>query len=162
MKRLFLSAAAFAALLTATAAFASPSSTATARLIRVTSPVAPRARATLVARVFPARRCTITVQIKRRRLNARSLHPKRPVHGRVSWTWTIGAPRAIWYLADPGQMRKRWFVPNTLHCDELLLMVSPRAWRFLGGESGERTLVHATASYEGTPPGITTTLTTFS
>jgi len=98
VKRLLPSVAALAALLTATAALAGPNTTSKARLIRVTSPVAPRARATLVARVVPARRCTITVRVKRHRVNARGLRPKRPVQGRVSWTWTVGAraPNGTW------------------------------------------------------------------
>ena len=61
MKRLLASVAGVGALVAATAAFAAPSSTATARLVYVTSPVSAGAHAILVARVHPARRCTITV-----------------------------------------------------------------------------------------------------
>jgi hypothetical protein len=90
MKRLLSSVIGIAALLAATAAFAAPNSTATARLVYVTSPVSPGAHAILVARVHPARRCTITVYYKSGPSVARGLYPKRPVHERISWTWMVG------------------------------------------------------------------------
>lgn len=90
VKRLILSAAAMAALLTTSAAWAASSATETARLVRVTSPVLPGADATLVARVSPARRCTITVYYKSGPSVAQGLYPKRPRNGRVSWTWMVG------------------------------------------------------------------------
>jgi hypothetical protein len=98
MKRLLPAITAFAALLTGTAALAAPNTTTTARLIRVTSPVAPPARATLVAHAVPARLCTITVLYKNSRAHARGLYPKRPVRGRVSWTWKVGlrTPNGTW------------------------------------------------------------------
>ena len=76
--------------MTATAAFAAPNAATTARLVSVTSPVKKIAQATLVAHVVPARRCTITVHYKSGPSVARGLNPKRPVHGRVSWTWMVG------------------------------------------------------------------------
>jgi hypothetical protein len=90
MKRLLGFLTSIVALVAATAVFAAPSATATARLIYVTSPVSPGAHATLVARVSPARRCTIAVYYKSGRSVAQGLYPKRPVHGRVSWTWMVG------------------------------------------------------------------------
>jgi hypothetical protein len=90
VKRLLPSVAAIAALLSATAAFAAPDATATARLVRVTSPVKHNAQASLVAKVDSAHRCTITVRYKNGPSQARGLKPKYPVHGRVSWTWIVG------------------------------------------------------------------------
>jgi hypothetical protein len=93
MKRLIGFTAAMAALVAATAVFAAPNTTATARLVYVTSPVSPGAHATLVARVRPARLCTIRVYYKATVSHARGLNAKRPVHGRVSWTWMVGTER---------------------------------------------------------------------
>jgi len=90
MKRVLPSAAAIAALVAATAAYAAPKAAVTARLVSVTSPVARNAHATLVAHVVPARRCTIAVLYKSGPSHAQGLNPKRPVHGRVSWTWKVG------------------------------------------------------------------------
>jgi len=90
VKRLLSSVVGIGALVAAAAAFAAPNATATARLVYVTSPVSPGAHAILVARVRPARRCTITVYYKSGPSHARGLYPKRPVHGRVSWTWMVG------------------------------------------------------------------------
>jgi hypothetical protein len=90
MKRLFLVCVAIAALVGATAAFAASSAATTARLVRVTSPARRNSYATLVARVVPVRRCTITVLYKSGPSEAQGLNPKRPVHGRVSWTWKVG------------------------------------------------------------------------
>ena len=90
MKRLLASVIGIAALLGTAAAFAAASTTATARLVKVTSPVRRNADATLVAHVVPARRCKITVHYKSGPSVAGGLNPKRPVHGRVSWTWMVG------------------------------------------------------------------------
>jgi hypothetical protein len=90
VKQLLLAVAGIAALVASTAAFAAPHAAATARLIHVTSPVSPGADATLVARVNPARRCTIAVYYKSGRSVAQGLYPKRPRNGRVSWTWMVG------------------------------------------------------------------------
>jgi hypothetical protein len=90
VKRLLPSVAAAAALLTATAAFAAPNSTSTARLVHVTSPVEAGADATLTAHVAPAKRCTITVHYMSGPSVAQGLYPKRPRNGRVSWTWMVG------------------------------------------------------------------------
>jgi micrococcal nuclease len=87
MKRLVPSVVGIAALVAAAAAFAAPNATATTRLVYLTSPVHAGTHAILVARVHPARRCTITVYYKSGPSHARGLYPKRPVHGRVSWTW---------------------------------------------------------------------------
>jgi hypothetical protein len=90
VKRLLLPVAGIAAAVASTAAFAAPNATATARLVSVTSPVARNAHATLVAHVVPSRRCTITVLYKSGPSHAQGLNPKRPVNGRVSWTWMVG------------------------------------------------------------------------
>jgi hypothetical protein len=90
VKRLLLSVAGFVALASATAALAAPNTTATARLVSVTSPVARNAHATLVAHVAPAQRCKIAVLYKSGPSQAQGLNAKRPVQGRVSWTWMVG------------------------------------------------------------------------
>lgn len=95
MKKLLGFFAAIAALVSATAVFAAPNTAATTRLVYLTSPVHSGTHAILVARVHPARRCTITVTYNSGPSHARGLFPKRPVHGRVSWTW----------LADPAPGR---------------------------------------------------------
>jgi hypothetical protein len=68
-------------------AVAAPSSI---RLVRVTSPVANGEHATLVARVRPRRVCSIAVYYSSRPSKAAGLNPKRPVLGRVRWTWKVG------------------------------------------------------------------------
>jgi hypothetical protein len=90
LKKLLVPVAGIAALVAAAVAIASPTVTATARLVRVTSPASPGSYATLVARVAPARRCTITVYYKSGPSVAQGLYPKRPRNGRVSWTWMVG------------------------------------------------------------------------
>ena len=104
MKRLLISVAAIAALVIATAAFAAPNSTARARVVSVTSPARRNSYATLVARVVPARRCTITVHYKSGPSQAQGLNPKRPKLGRVSWTWKVGGNTTL----------GRW--PITVNC----------------------------------------------
>ena len=91
MKQLLLAAAAITALVASTAVFAAPSTAATTRLVYLTSPVQAGTHAILVARVHPARRCTITVTYKSGPSHARGLYPKPPVHERVSWTWLVTA-----------------------------------------------------------------------
>ena len=44
----------------------------------------------IIAHVVPARRCTITVLYMSGSSHAGGLNPKRPRHGRVSWTWMVG------------------------------------------------------------------------
>lgn len=90
MKRLLFFVAAVAALVASTAVFAAPNTATTARLVYVTSPVSPGAHAKLVARVRPARLCTIRVYYKTTVLHARGLKARMPVRGRVSWTWMVG------------------------------------------------------------------------
>lgn len=90
MKRLALSIAAIAALVAATAASAAYGAATTARLVSLTSPARRNAHATLVAHVVPARRCSISVLYKSGPSQAQGLNPKRPVHGRVAWTWMVG------------------------------------------------------------------------
>jgi hypothetical protein len=90
VKRLLFSVAGIAVLVAAAAAFAAPNTTARARLVSVTSPVRRNAHATLVAHVVPTRRCTITVRYKSGPSQAQGLNPKRPVRGRVAWTWMVG------------------------------------------------------------------------
>jgi hypothetical protein len=95
MKGLLASLAGIAALVGSAVAFAAPNTAETTRLVYLTSPVHSGTHAILVARVRPARRCTITVTYNSGPSHARGLFPKRPVHGRVSWTW----------LADPAPGR---------------------------------------------------------
>jgi hypothetical protein len=90
VKRLVPLVAGVAALAAATAVLAAPTTTATARLVSVTSPVRRNAHATLVAHVVPARRCTITVLYKSGASHAQGLSPKRPTHGYVTWKWKVG------------------------------------------------------------------------
>jgi hypothetical protein len=68
-------------------AAAAPSSI---RLVRVTSPVANGEYATLVASVRPRRVCSIAVYYSSGPSKAAGLGPKRPVLGRVRWTWKVG------------------------------------------------------------------------
>jgi hypothetical protein len=68
-------------------AAAAPSSI---RLFRVTSPVANGEYATLVASVRPRRVCSIAVYYSSRPSKAAGLSPRRPVRGRVRWTWKVG------------------------------------------------------------------------
>jgi hypothetical protein len=60
------------------------------RLVRVTSPIANGDYATLVARVFPRRLCSIAVYYASGPSKAAGLNPKRPFLGRVRWTWKVG------------------------------------------------------------------------
>lgn len=90
MKRLFPSLVAAAALIAAASAFAAPTVATTARLVGVTSPARRNADAALVARVVPARRCTIAVLYKNGPSHAQGLGPKRPFHGYVVWKWRVG------------------------------------------------------------------------
>jgi hypothetical protein len=90
MKRLLLLVVLIAALVGAAAALAATNAATTARLVSVTSPARRNSYATLVAHVVPARRCRITVLYKSGPSEAQGLNPKRPVHGRVSWTWKVG------------------------------------------------------------------------
>lgn len=90
MKRLIGSVAGIAALVAATAALAATNAATSARLVSVTSPVRKNADATLVAHVVPRRLCRITVHYKSGPSQAMGLNPKRPRHGRVSWTWMVG------------------------------------------------------------------------
>jgi hypothetical protein len=81
-------AAVVAASIIATSASASASSV---RLVRVTSPISAGSYATLVARVSPSRvTCSITVYYKSGPSHAAGLYSKRPIAGRVSWTWKVG------------------------------------------------------------------------
>jgi hypothetical protein len=73
-----------------TAGAAPPTLGAIARLVRITSPVSRGDYATLVARVVPSRLCTITVTYASGPSRSKSLYPKRPHNGRVSWTWKVG------------------------------------------------------------------------
>jgi hypothetical protein len=64
--------------------------TARVRLITVSSPASAGSYATLRASVSPSRTCSITVYYKSGASQAQGLYPKRPVAGRVSWTWKVG------------------------------------------------------------------------
>jgi hypothetical protein len=90
MKRRFL--VAFAAVLVVSAIAGSASaSSASVRLVHVTSPISAGSYATLVARVVPSRvTCSITVYYYSGPSHAAGLYSKRPVAGRVSWTWKVG------------------------------------------------------------------------
>jgi hypothetical protein len=66
-------------------------SSSSVRLIHVTSPVSAGSYATLVARVVPSRvTCSITVYYYSGPSHAAGLYSKRPIAGRVSWTWKVG------------------------------------------------------------------------
>jgi hypothetical protein len=73
------------------------------RLVSVSTGI-PGSDATLIASVSPARVCSITVHYKSGPSRARGLYPKRPIRGRVSWTWRVGTN------TTPG----RW--PITISC----------------------------------------------
>jgi hypothetical protein len=60
------------------------------RLITVSSPASAGSYATLRASVSPSRTCSITVYYKSGPSHAAGLYPKRPIAGRVSWTWKVG------------------------------------------------------------------------
>jgi hypothetical protein len=90
MKRRAVVLAAAIAGITALLAPAARTAEATARLVRVTSPISRGSYATLVARVVPSRLCSITVYYKSGASTARGLYAKRPSGGRVSWTWKVG------------------------------------------------------------------------
>jgi hypothetical protein len=90
MKRKFLGAVA-AILATSLIAGSAGASSSSVRLVRVTSPVSAGRYATLVARVAPSRvTCSITVYYKSGPSHAAGLYSKRPIAGRVSWTWKVG------------------------------------------------------------------------
>lgn len=74
----------------AASAFAASTAATTARLVGVTSPARRNADAALIARVVPARRCTIAVLYKSGPSHAKGLGPQRPVHGYVVWKWRVG------------------------------------------------------------------------
>jgi hypothetical protein len=90
VKRLLGLVVGIAALVGVGAAFAAPMAATTARLVSVTSPARRNSYATLVARVAPARRCSITVLYKSGPSEAQGLNSKLPRNGRVSWTWKVG------------------------------------------------------------------------
>jgi hypothetical protein len=60
------------------------------RLVRITSPVSAGSYARLTVAVSPARTCSITVYYKSGPSHAQGLSSKRPIGGRVSWTWKVG------------------------------------------------------------------------
>ena len=60
------------------------------RLVSVTSPIGAGSYARLTASVSPSRTCSITVHYKSGPSHAAGLYAKRPVGGRVSWTWKVG------------------------------------------------------------------------
>jgi hypothetical protein len=66
------------------------SASARVRLVHVTSPISAGSYATLTASVSPSRTCSITVNYLSGPSHAQGLYPKRPVSGRVSWTWKVG------------------------------------------------------------------------
>jgi hypothetical protein len=75
----------------ATASSATASSS-VVRLVHVTSPISAGSYATLVAHVSPSSvTCSIAVYYKSGKSTAAGLRPlRRPVAGRVSWTWKVG------------------------------------------------------------------------
>ncbi|MGZ3374663.1 MAG: hypothetical protein ACXU9Z_15340 [Gemmatimonadaceae bacterium] len=60
------------------------------RLINVTSPASPGSYATLRASVSSSRTCSIAVNYMSGPSHAQGLYAKRPISGRVSWTWMVG------------------------------------------------------------------------
>jgi hypothetical protein len=76
---------------TAALAVAAPSSAAV-RLVGISPQPAYRGNpATLMAHVSSSRvRCSISVYYKSGPSRAQGLYPKRPVRGRVAWTWLVG------------------------------------------------------------------------
>jgi hypothetical protein len=60
------------------------------RLVRVTSPISAGSYAKLTVAVSPSRRCSIAVYYKSGRSQAQGLYPKRPIGGRITWTWKVG------------------------------------------------------------------------
>jgi micrococcal nuclease len=90
VKRLLFSLIATAALTAAASAFAAGTAATATRLVGVTSPARRNADASLIARVVPARRCTIAVLYKSGPSHAQGLGPKRPVRGYVVWKWRVG------------------------------------------------------------------------
>jgi len=90
MKRLALLAVVVAAVVGTGAALAGTHVATTARLVGVTSPARRNADASLIARVSPARRCTIAVLYKTGPSHAQGLGPKLPVRGFVIWKWRVG------------------------------------------------------------------------
>ena len=90
MKRLVFSAVVVAAVVGTGAALAGTHVATTARLVGVTSPARRNAEASLIARVAPARRCTIAVLYKSGPSHAQGLGPKLPVRGFVVWKWRVG------------------------------------------------------------------------
>jgi hypothetical protein len=82
------------AVVAATAALvvAAPPAGARVRLVGISPQPAYRGNpVTLTARVSSPRvTCTITVYYKSGPSHAKGLYPKRPAHGRVSWTWLVG------------------------------------------------------------------------
>jgi hypothetical protein len=72
-------------------AVAAPSSAAV-RLLGISPQPAYRGNpVTLTARVSSSRvTCSIVVDYKSGPSHAKGLYPKRPVHGRVGWTWLVG------------------------------------------------------------------------
>jgi len=60
-------------------------------IVSVSSPIAPGANATLVAKTAPGANCTITVYYKSGPSKAQGLTPKdADANGSVSWTWKVG------------------------------------------------------------------------
>jgi hypothetical protein len=116
MRRLLSSLVLIAALVGVAAAFAARSTTETARLVSVTSPARKNSDATLVAHVVPRRLCRITVHYKSGPSQAQGLNPKRPRHGRVSWTWMVGGNTTLgWWpitvnCGSAGSFRTRFKV----------------------------------------------------
>jgi hypothetical protein len=93
--RFFVTSAAMCAMLALAVpvygASSSPSSNASVRLVRVTSPISAGSYATLTAAVSRRVACSITVYYKSGPSHAAGLDPKRPSNGRVSWTWKVGS-----------------------------------------------------------------------
>src|SRR5437763_7409050 len=86
-----LAFAAGAALAASVVAGSAGASSASVRLVHVTSPASAGSYATLVARVVPSRvTCSITVYYYSGPSHAAGLYSKRPIAGRVSWTWKVG------------------------------------------------------------------------
>jgi micrococcal nuclease len=60
------------------------------RLVYVTTPINHGAHATLAVAVSSPQTCSITVLYKSGPSHARGLSPRRPINGKVAWSWMVG------------------------------------------------------------------------
>jgi hypothetical protein len=60
------------------------------KVVSKTSSVKRGSNATLTVSVSPPNKCSIEIAYKTKVSEAKGLHAKRPVGGRVTWTWKVG------------------------------------------------------------------------